>query len=160
MVRREVFVGIDVAKAHLDVATPLRHKDGRRFEVSLRQKRNEGLNNQRPSKHLRDPGADRTVSCNPTNRVISSFSRKLRSRHLRSIRYRLDGPKARKSKPQIAELLSPCLHARVMLSSTAWRSESDNFWSVSTRDIVTAPIIAAAVAIARFLASAGLAWSK
>src|SRR5258708_18003383 len=59
---------------------------------------------------------------------------------------------------QLAEpkLLPPCLHARVMLSSTAWRSESDNFWSVSTRDIVTAPIIAVAVAIARFLASAGL----
>src|SRR4029077_15256025 len=58
------------------------------------------------------------------------------------------------------KLLPPYLHARVTLSSTAWRSESDNFWSVSTRDIVTAPIIAAAVAIARFLDSAGRAWSK
>jgi hypothetical protein len=94
------------SKARLDVATPLRHKDGRRFEVSLRQKRNEGLNDQRPSKHLRDPGADRTVSSNPTNRVISSFSRKLQSRPLRSIRYRLDGPKARKSKSQIFVLCS------------------------------------------------------
>jgi acyl dehydratase len=57
-------------------------------------------------------------------------------------------------------LLPSCPHARVMLSSTAWSSESDNFCSVSTRDMVTAPIIAAAVAIALFLASAGLAWSK
>ena len=63
----------------------------------------------------------------------------------------------------ISQRLTPdllFLHARVMLSSTARRSESDNFWSVSTRDIVTALIIAAAVAMARFLASAGLAWSK